>query len=123
MHRILWPPEAEKGGVHAPPGPPPSPPLSNTQQRITSTSAVCVAAMYHQTNSGVRLRASANTADNARCDISAVSVWNPLERAFVDIRVFHAPAPSNRSHKTTARMYRHHEALKKTALTTQESWK
>ena len=54
-------------------------------------------------------------ADNARCDVSAVSVWNPLERAFVDIRVFHAPAPSNRSHKTTARMYRHHEVLKKTA--------
>ena len=64
---------------------------------------------------GVRLPPGSNTADNARCDVSAVSVWNPLERAFLDIRVFHAQAPSNRSHKTTTRMYRHHEALKKTA--------
>ena len=64
---------------------------------------------------GVRLPAGSNTADNARCDVSAVSVWNPLERVFLDIRVFHAQAPSNRNHKTTTRMYRHHENLKKTA--------
>ena len=43
------------------------------------------------------------------------SLWNPLERAFFDVRVFHAPAPSNRNLKTITKMYKHHEELKKTA--------
>ena len=42
-------------------------------------------------------------------------MWNPLDRAFLDVRVFNALVVSNRSHKTNAKMYRHHEALKKTA--------
>ena len=64
---------------------------------------------------GVALPPGSNKADNARLDVSARSVWNPLERAFFDVRVFHAPAPSNRNLKTIPRMYQHHEKLKKTA--------
>ena len=50
--------------------------------------------------------------DQARLDISARSVWNVLERAFFDIRVFHAPAPTNAS-KPIHQMYIAHEQEKK----------
>ena len=56
-----------------------------------------------------------NTADNVRADVSARSVWNLLERAFLDVRVYHAQAPSNRNLKTFPRMYSHHEEQKKRA--------
>ena len=62
---------------------------------------------------GVELPAGSNVAEEARLDISARSIWNPLERAFFDVRVFHAPAPSNRAHNTIPAMYRHHEMEKK----------
>ena len=39
---------------------------------------------------GVRLPSGWNTADNARADVSARSIWNPFERAFLDVRVYHA---------------------------------
>ena len=52
-------------------------------------------------------------ADNARLDIAARSVWNPLEKALFDIRVFHAPAASNRNLKTLPAMYKSHENAKK----------
>ena len=42
-------------------------------------------------------------------------VFGTLWRALFDIRVFHAPAPSNRSLKTTAAMYKSHENQKKRA--------
>ena len=64
---------------------------------------------------GAILRSGSNISDGARLDVSARSVWNPLERASLDIRVFHAQAQSNRDHKTIARMYQHHENLKKIA--------
>ena len=54
------------------------------------------------------------TTDHARLDISARSVWNTCERAFFDVRVFHAPAPSNMS-KTIPQMYSSHELQKKRA--------
>ena len=50
--------------------------------------------------------------DQARLDISARSVWNALERAFFDVRVFHAPAPSN-ANKPIPAMYVSHETEKK----------
>ena len=50
--------------------------------------------------------------DQARLDISARSVWNPLERAFFDVRVFHAQAPTNAS-KPIPAMYVTHENEKK----------
>ena len=65
---------------------------------------------------GVTLPPGSNTADNANADVSARSIWNPLEKAFLDIRVYHAQAPSNRNLKnlkTIPRMYSHHEVQKK----------
>ena len=59
-----------------------------------------------------------NTADNARAHVSARSIWNPLERALLDVRVYHAQAPSNRILKTTPRMYSHHKKQKKRAYNT-----
>ena len=50
--------------------------------------------------------------DQARLDISARSVWNVLERAFFDVRVFHAHAPTNAS-KPVPAMYISHENEKK----------
>ena len=44
-----------------------------------------------------------------------LSSIDSLERAFCDVRVFHAPALSNRNLKTLPRMYDHHEKLKKAA--------
>ena len=64
---------------------------------------------------GVNLPPGSNIKDNARLDVSARSLWNPLERAFIDVRVFHAPARSNRNLKTIPNMYTHHEELKKKA--------
>ena len=62
---------------------------------------------------GVQLPSGANIADDARVDVSARSVWNPLERALFDVRVFHAPAPSNRALKTIPAIHRNHEMQKK----------
>ena len=35
-----------------------------------------------------------NTADKARLDVSGNGVWGPLEKTFLDIRIFHPNAPS-----------------------------
>ena len=67
---------------------------------------------------GVTLPPGSNTPDNLRADVSARSIWNPLERAFSDVRVYHAQAPSKRNLtnlKTIPRMYSHHEEQKKRA--------
>ena len=61
---------------------------------------------------GQQLPSGTITGDQARLDISARSVWNVLERAFFDVRVFHAPAPTNASKKIPA-MYLAHETEKK----------
>ena len=63
---------------------------------------------------GVQLPQGSTTEDNARLDVSARSIWSPLERAFLDIRVFHAQAPTNRAYGTVEKMYKAHEKLKKT---------
>ncbi len=55
----------------------------------------------------------ANTADNARLDVSARGFWTPLDRAFTDIRVLHPQAPSNSKFKSLPQMYRTHENEKK----------
>ena len=54
---------------------------------------------------GVALPPGSNTADNARADVSARSIWNPFERAFSDVRVYHAQAPSDRNLKSIPSMY------------------
>jgi hypothetical protein len=46
--------------------------------------------------------------DQARLDISARSVWNMRERAFFDVRILHAPAPTNMN-EPIQQMYRAHE--------------
>ena len=37
---------------------------------------------------------SSNTAEKARLDVSAVGVWSPMERTFLDVRVMHPNSPS-----------------------------
>ena len=39
--------------------------------------------------SPLKLQPGSNTADNVRADVSARSICNPLERAFLDVRVYH----------------------------------
>ena len=68
---------------------------------------------------GMKLSPGSNTADNPRADVSARSIWNPLEKAFLDVRVYHTQAPSNRNLKTIPRMYSHHEEQKKHAYNAQ----
>ena len=64
---------------------------------------------------GATLPPGSNTAENARADVSARSIYNPLERAFLDVRVYHTQAPFNMNLKTIPRMYSHHEEQKKRA--------
>ena len=61
---------------------------------------------------GEVLPTGSNVADGARADVSALSFWHPLCRAFFDIRVFNPFAPTNWSKKIPD-MYTHHEQLKK----------
>ena len=53
-----------------------------------------------------------NVADGARLDVSAQSVWSPLDRAFFDVRVLNPQAQSNCT-KTITQMYKAHENEKK----------
>ena len=61
---------------------------------------------------GEELPPGSNVSDGARADVSALSFWTPLSRAFFDIRVFDPQAPTNWS-KDIPQMYKHHEELKK----------
>ena len=63
---------------------------------------------------GEALPDGANTADGARADVSALSFWQPLSRAFFDIKVFNALATTN-WRMEIPEMYAHHEKLKKKA--------
>ena len=53
-----------------------------------------------------------NVADKARLDVSAVGVWSPMERTFLDVRVFH---PNSSSYMNTSpdQLYIQHEREKK----------
>ena len=55
---------------------------------------------------------STNVADKARLDVSAVGVWSPMERTFLDVRVFH---PNSSSYMNTSpdQLYIQHEREKK----------
>ena len=65
---------------------------------------------------GLELPKGTVLGDQARLDISARSIWNASERAYFDVRVFHAPAPSNAS-KSIPAMYLSHENEKKRCST------
>ena len=55
---------------------------------------------------------STNTADKARLDVSAVGVWSPMERTFLDVRVFHPNSPSYLN-SSPEQLYLQHEREKK----------
>ena len=63
---------------------------------------------------GEILPEGSNTADGARTDVSALGFWQPLSRAFFDIKVFNASATTNWRMEIPA-MYAHHDELKKRA--------
>ena len=53
-----------------------------------------------------------NIAEKARLDVSAVGIWSPMERTFLDVRITHPNSPSYRD-KTPEQLYRQHEQEKK----------
>ncbi len=55
-----------------------------------------------------------NLAEKARLDVSSVGLWSPLEKNFMDVRVFHPNAPSYQNRKLGA-LYKDHERQKKSA--------
>ena len=55
---------------------------------------------------------TANTANEARLDISARRVWTPMDKTFFDIRVFHPGADSNKA-PDIKMAYKKHESEKK----------
>ena len=55
---------------------------------------------------------SNNLALKARLDVSAVGVWSPMERTFLDVRVVHPNCPTNRG-KTIEKIYEKNEKEKK----------
>ena len=55
---------------------------------------------------------SRNKADGARLDVSAVGVWSPMERTFLDVRVMH-PNSDSYVDKTPDQVYLQHEREKK----------
>ena len=61
---------------------------------------------------GEALPAGAITTDGAKSDVSAIGLWHPMNRAFIDVRVFNPHAPSNAA-KTLEQMYVTHEQEKK----------
>ena len=57
---------------------------------------------------------SSKLALKSRLDVSAVGIWSPMERTFLDVRVVHPNAPSYRE-KTIDKIYDQHEKEKKRA--------
>ena len=57
---------------------------------------------------GEVLPAGSNTADNARAAVSAVGLWQPLDRKFLDVTVFNHLAQSNAA-ADLQKVYSHHE--------------
>ena len=57
---------------------------------------------------------STNVALKARLDVSAVGVWSPMERTFLDVRILHPNSPSYQG-KPIEKLYEEHENAKKRA--------
>ena len=55
---------------------------------------------------------STNTAERARLDVSAVGIWSPMERTFLDVRILHPNSPSYQG-KSVEKLYEEHEKAKK----------
>ena len=56
---------------------------------------------------------SANTAQEARPDVSARSVWNNLDKVFFDVRIFHHGAKSNQLATVEAAFKKHEDEKKR----------
>ena len=61
---------------------------------------------------GEELPPRSNTADGARADVSTIGLWQPLSRAFIDVKVFNPLATSN-SAQDLQTVYKQHEREKK----------
>ena len=59
-----------------------------------------------------RSNVSGNTTDQGRPDVSGVGVWSPMEKTFIDVRIFHPNAPTYIS-KDLPQVYKTHEREKK----------
>ena len=57
---------------------------------------------------------STNNAQGARLDVSAIGIWSPMERTFLDVRVVH-PNANTYKNQPIEQIYRNHESLKKSA--------
>ena len=55
---------------------------------------------------------STNMAKQARLDVSAVGIWSPMERTFLDVRILHPNCPSYQG-KSVKKLYEEHEKQKK----------
>ena len=56
--------------------------------------------------------ASSNVSEKARLDVSAVGIWSPMERTFLDVRVVHPNSPSYNGKKID-KIYDQNEKEKK----------
>ena len=61
------------------------------------------------------LPAGSNVTDGARADVSSLGFWNPLSRAFFDIRVVNPLAETNWK-KESSSMYKDHEKQRKKSI-------
>ena len=64
---------------------------------------------------------STNTASEARLDISARGIWNPVDKTFFDVRVFHPVAESNKTTTIEAAFEKHEQETRRRGHTTGES--
>ena len=65
---------------------------------------------------GEVLPAGSNVTDNARSDVSAVGLWHPMNRAFIDVMVFNPHAPSNAATSLKQTYIRHEQDKKRSYL-------
>ena len=61
---------------------------------------------------GENLPTGTNSSDGARADVSAIGLWQPLNKAFIDVKVFNPLAMSNAA-KELSDTYKDHEKAKK----------
>ena len=62
---------------------------------------------------GQSLNSGANLSDGARLDISAVGLWQRMEKVFIDVQVFNPNAKTNVEMGEISKMYSNHEENKK----------
>ena len=65
---------------------------------------------------GEVLPSGSNVTDNARSDVSAVGLWHPMNRAFIDVMVFNPHAPSNAATSLKQTYIRHEQDKKRSYL-------